>query len=232
MPIKQEPSEADLPGAGLHPDALQRTLDTVTSALPQLITAVTTLAQTAADMKRDAETTSTGLAAVLTEMKQQLTTVASAQLQTAAVLAELKTEMASLKGNVRLSNIKLDSICDEVRAQNKHQTTALLQRAMVSAEYNSFKFYTAGNDEPKSSKSDARSALQGYNSGMGMWIDEDSYVSRQPVRGLPTEDQKKAYREALQTQLHELTGQKPPLLQERNEQGQMQWAIKPVYVQR
>ncbi len=236
MAIKQEPIEADLPGAGLHPDALQRTLDTVTSALPQLITAVTTLAQTAADMKRDAETTSTGLAAVLTEMKQQLTTVASAQLQTAAVLAELKTEMGQMRSDMRMQRTsntaaissKLDDLTAAVREEGKEQALrdrrATLQRALANAETASFDYYYGTSLEPRESTDRARRALHYFCQRVGYILDNACYVSDK-CESQPTEDHRRAYREALREQIEQVTGIQPSLEYEASIQGGMEWVL-------
>ncbi len=242
MAIKQEPSEADLPGAGLHPDALQRTLDTVTSALPQLITAVTTLAQTAADMKRDAETTSTGLAAVLAEMKHQLTTVASAQLQTAAVLAEISTQlagidrsMAGLRASVQATNssaqstnTRLDGIAansqtsvDTLRALKEASTVAKLQWALNNVQIARFQFHCDAGT--KNSDKVLSQMLKTFIQGSGIRLPEDCYVSDKPVAA-PTPAQRQAFRDALQKAAHELTGKKPRLGHSMQD-GVMRWTI-------
>ncbi len=228
---------------------MRRAADILSTTLPQVVSALSALAQSTAEMRRDAETTSTGLAAVLTEMKQQLTTVASAQLQTATALTDISARLtgmersmaslvtaadtsgnrlASLATTAASNNIRLDQVVAAVKSQEERSLVATLQRAAADVQLNSFFFHVLGSAERRSSEVLVRDILFKFNRGGAVFISDQVYVSKQRVAGLPTEEQRQAFRDALVNQVHELTGHRPQLYQTRNGEGQMQWAIRRV----
>jgi hypothetical protein len=117
-------------------------------------------------------------------------------------IAELKKEMTDLNANV-------------VR-QTKHQT---LEWAISNAGMDSFKYYKKDNRSTYHGGSDVastelvRSVLMWFRQGMGAYIENNSltpYLSNDTKE--KDEEGEKKFRDALSTQIHNLTGQKPRIV--------------------
>jgi hypothetical protein len=116
-------------------------------------------------------------------------------------IAELKKEMTKLNANVVL--------------QTKHQ---MLEWAISNAEVGSFKYYEKDdcNDGYHYNRSQVASAelvrlvLMNFRNGSGRYIDKLGLTSTSYRCGNEkNEESEKQFRDALSTQIHNLTGQKP-----------------------
>jgi hypothetical protein len=103
-------------------------------------------------------------------------------------IAELKKEMTELNANVVLQTA-------QAVLQTKHQ---MLEWAISNAGMGSFEYHDHGS--LRHSTGLVRAALMNFRNGSDHYID------------IFTEEREKHYRDALSTQIHNLTGQKPQIV--------------------
>ncbi len=66
-----------------------------------------------------------------------------------------------------------------------------------------------------------KGALFSFMQGRGLWLRDSYYV------GTDDEAGRQSFRDTLVDKIHRLTGKKPGTVQQKNDEGKLQWAIKP-----
>jgi hypothetical protein len=115
-------------------------------------------------------------------------------------IAELKKEMVQLNANVVLQTA-------QAVLQTKHQ---VLEWAISNVELNAFKYYKKGGYQSlELSASLVREVLMFFRQGLGCYIENNSLTPYNSYDKERNEEGEKKFRDALSTQIHSLTGQKP-----------------------
>ncbi len=154
---------------------------------------------------------------------------AAQMLAKAAVDHTLAQSAADAKRAADTLSTNLPQLVSKLDAVEKQNNIMILQQACSNAEHCSFYYYDNNNSrEKQSSASYVRGVLLWFNAGCGHWIGDNYYVRDNNGyynSSAPTDAEKKAFRDALVSQIYRLTGTKPRMEQKQNNSGTMQWIV-------
>lgn len=223
--IKQE-ADADMAGLGVTAEEARRLIDTVTTTLPQLVTSLDSLAQNSAEAKRTADATYGALSRAVPSIEgtqDSLRALSNAQAtatdRQVDALQSMSEQLAALLAAQRGIQASLTAVADrlgensaKLDEQNRLSRVALYQRAIANVEANSFKFYRDGSTTSMTSALLVRKVLMACLRGTTrIDVGDKAYISKDGPVDAPTASQRQVFIQALQKQLHGLTGVQPRL---------------------